>query len=1075
MRKAITAMLAALTVFVAITAYGASPDRTAADILVKSGVKGGVVVHLGCDNGAVTAALRVNERYTVQGLDADQSDVDAARKSILLQGLYGQVTVRKYAGGPLPYADNFVNLLVADQAVDTDEAMRVLAPLGVLLVKQGAIWKKTVKPWPAEITEWTHYLNGPDNNAVAQDSVIGIPRSLQWVAGPRWGRTHEELASMSGTVTSKGRMFSVVDYAPHASLRYLAEWRLDARDAFNGTLLWSREIPLWTDHLRHFRSGPLHLPRRMVADGDRLFVTLGLDAPIEVLDAASGKTLRAIKGTEQAEEMLLSDGVLYAMVGPSEVDARGEGLARRGKPLPRGERFLAAYNADSGKQLWKRPSSRDGFVMPLSLTVRGDSVYFFSSTGVVRLNAKDGEEVWRTPRPMMTKRQGWSGPTMVATDEVVLLSDRMPDTKAKGADVIEGAAKVEWGVHGWTIPDFPRRGKSKLVAYSTKDGKALWECSSSENYNAPADVFVIDGLVWVGTDFSKAYDLQTGEVKKEISTKGDQVGMAHHRCYRNKATTEMILTGKSGVEILDLNEGWQGNNSWIRGTCQYGIMPANGFIYVPPDACGCFPKVRQPGFNAMAAERLPRKIAAADRLEKGPAYAKASAGKPVSGSDWPMYRRDVRRSGSTTANVGANLSDAWTAKIGGRLTQPVVANGLVYLSQVDTHTIHALDADSGKTKWTYTSGGRIDSSPTIHKGLVLFGATDGRVYALDAATGVLAWRFLAAPDERQIGSYEQIESAWPVHGAVLVQNDEVLFGAGRSSYIDGGIRLYRLDATTGKQLSMTIVTDLDPETGKQTGKEGKGAGLGFDMEGVRTDILSGDGETVYLRHLRYDAEGKSIAETDPHVFSVYGFLGEEWFIRTYWLYGTMTGAGWGGWAKGANASPSGRVICVDDKNVYGYGRVEPKGAAVGHRAEEYHLFSMDKNAQSALGGASKGKGKAKNPRREAAPKEDPIRWALPSEIIARAMVATSDKLIVAGTPDAGIKSEAVFAYDNEEEARKQFDGKGDILLRVVSLADGKTLSERKLPAKPVLDGVAVVDGKVIASLLDGNVICLSGK
>jgi hypothetical protein len=30
------------------------------------------------------------------------------------------------------------------------------------------------------------------------------------------------------------------------------------------------------------------------------------------------------------------------------------------------------------------------------------------------------------------------------------------------------------------------------------------------------------------------------------------------------------------------------NNSWIRGTCQYGIIPANGLIYAPTHVCGCY-------------------------------------------------------------------------------------------------------------------------------------------------------------------------------------------------------------------------------------------------------------------------------------------------------------------------------------------------------------------------------------------------------------------------------------------------------------------------------------------------------
>jgi len=59
-----------------------APPRPAVDhaglarkILSETGVKGGLVVHLGCGDGKLTAALRANDSYLVQGLDADEGNV----------------------------------------------------------------------------------------------------------------------------------------------------------------------------------------------------------------------------------------------------------------------------------------------------------------------------------------------------------------------------------------------------------------------------------------------------------------------------------------------------------------------------------------------------------------------------------------------------------------------------------------------------------------------------------------------------------------------------------------------------------------------------------------------------------------------------------------------------------------------------------------------------------------------------------------------------------------------------------------------------------------------------------------
>ena len=123
------------------------------------------------------------------------------------------------------------------------------------------------------------------------------------------------------------------------------------------------------------------------------------------------------------------------------------------------------------------------------------------------------------------------------------------------------------------------------------------------------------------------------------------------------------------------------------------------------------------------------------------------------------------------------------------------------MAAVDAHTVHALDADTGKAAWSYTAGGRVDSPPTIYRGRVLFGSADGWVYCLRAGDGRLAWRFRAAPEDRRLVAYEQLESAWPVSGSVLVQGDVVCCVAGRSAFLDGGMRLVRLDAASGRQFS----------------------------------------------------------------------------------------------------------------------------------------------------------------------------------------------------------------------------------------------------------------------------------
>ena len=1076
MRKPIAWVLA---LFVAVSA-----NADVVDALKSSGVQGGIVVHLGCGDGKQTAALRLDKRFRVQGLETTEAAVQAARRNVLAAGAYGDVSVYKFDGKHLPYVDDFVNAIVASGKcqVSSEEIARVLAPRGVLLAKEGALdtrhltrgtsslqgWTKLVKPWPKEIDEWTHYLHGPDNNAVAKDTRVGIPRSIQWVSGPRWGRSHEELASMSAAVTARGRIYYIVDEAPLASLRFTSAWKLVARDAFNGTLLWKQPISQWSDHLRHFRAGPAHLPRRLVAAGDVVYVTAGLAGPVYALDGATGETIREYKGTERTEEILVSNGVLYLTVGTSEANRRGGGLHERNEPKPTDFRYVTAIDAATGKTKWKKDLSKEN-ILPLSMGVRGQRVLFQTLIDVVCLDAETGSVNWRTPRQTPKRRMSFSGPTLVVTDGVVLCADR---DAGKGEMNEPSKGTIEWGVHGWNEKGFARKTPSTLRAYSATDGKELWSVRCSENYNSPTDIFIIGGTVWIGMGF-QGIDLKTGKEVRKINTAAPRVGMAHHRCYRNKASERFIFTGKSGVEVLSLAQGkWLTNNSWIRGTCQYGIIPANGLIYAPPDACGCFLTVKVPGFYAAAPQRgktgaMP--FPAEPVLEKGPLHGKAITDGASKPSDWPMYRHDAARSGAASCKVPSSVSQKWSAAVGGKLTQPVIVGGKVFVASIDTHTVHALSAADGKELWRYTAGGRVDSTPTIYKGMALFGCADGWIYCLGAVDGALVWRFRAAPQDLLVSAYGHLESIWPLHGSVLIQNDTVYAAAGRTSYTDGGIVLYRIEPATGKQLSRTVLYHLDPDTGKQLTAEAR-----FNMEGTTTDLLTGDGERVYLKYFAFDQAGKRTQGGKGHLWSITGLLGEDWFVRSYWLVGAgMPGAGWGGWANAANQFPAGRILCFTDDTVYGYGRVRVAGGATGHRADAYHLFSRKRTGAPAAPPVTdpakrRAKGKAKGKR---GPKLPPLVWGNTQAPIVRAMVLAGDQIVVAGPPDLGKKDPKILAFENEEDAVAGFRGAKGIHLWTVSAADGKKRSQHKLAAMPVFDGLSAAGGRLFISLRNGTVEC----
>jgi len=1047
-----------------------------------AGVRGGLIVQLGCGDGKLTAALGAAEGTLVHGLDADPALVAKARAHVRSLGRYGKVAIEQWTRARLPYADNLVNLVVCDgpARASNEEIMRVLAPGGVAYVKRDGQWTKAVKPRPDEIDEWTHTLHDASGNAVAEDSVVGPPRSIQWVGLPRRARHHERLASVSVVVSSGGRVFSIEDRGSIASAVLPAHWLLVARDAFSGVELWQRPLGTWEDHLRPFRMGPPDLSRRLVAVDERVYVTLGRGRPVEAIDAATGETVRTYAGTDGTSEILHHDGVLYVVVGGADAEARKAAAAeRRGDPPPpAASRRILAIRADSGQPVWTRSDDDTKDLMPTTLAVGGGRVFFQNPREIHCLDAASGKKRWSTARPVTTKRPDWSAPTLVYYEKQDVLFSA--DRAAPGRLQKEPGRK-----HPSSWIDAPLGG---LIAFSAATGEQLWSCECREGFHAAVDVLVADGLVWTGEvahandpGITAGRDPLTGEIKRRRPRDQEffQVGMPHHRCHRNRATEQYLVLARAGVELIDLATGRAIPHHWIRGTCQFGTIPCNGLLYVPPHSCACYLEAKLNGFYALSAAGEEGGVKREEGrgedscLEHGPAFGhpiiQQSSFNIHPSSDWPTLRHDAARSGATPAEVPAELGPAWQTELGGRLSSVTIAAGKVFVAVVDEHRVSALDAKTGELLWDYTAGGRVDSPPTIHAGWCLFGAADGYVYCLRAEDGELAWRFRAAPRERRVVAYGQVESAWPVHGSVLVDEGVVCFAAGRSSYLDGGIRLYRLEAATGKLLSENRLDSRDPKTGYQP----KGVVSQFDIPGALPDVLSSDGRFLYMRQRKFDRQGNPLPGGGRHLYSPTGLLDDTWWHRSYWIFGSRYYTGYRDWFRAGREVPAGRILVFDDEAVYGFGR--KVDYYYWSTPLAYHLFAADREPEVI----------ASPDKRPRVPDwgQRQIRYRWTGEVPARvrAMVLASGTLFLAGPPELLDEERAyrdptdpaIAARLAEQEAAAR--GERGSRLWAVSAADGRKLAECVLEGVPVFDGMAATPGRLYLAMADGRVVCLAGK
>ncbi len=1032
-------------------ALAAAADGTSADgkklavaICDAAGFTGGLIVHLDCNDGQLTAALRVNDRTIVHALDTDAADVVRSREHIRSLGIYGAVSVERWDKTRLPYADRMVNLLVVSGAgcrVFVEEMERVLCPGGVAVkltpdhrnVKPEVFLRK---PWPDGLDQWTHFLHDASNNAVARDSAVGPPRALQWRAGPLWSKDHDVTPSVFAPVSCNGRLFYILNEGPVCTIdpRLPDRYSVVARDAFNGVLLWKRPMTDWYSSRVIWGHIPMHSQRRLVAVGDRVYVTLGLQAPVTALNVATGEIVREYPETERTSEILHSNDKLVLLTRKTQpldglLAGRDGNRFRKSYAGPQqgGEEVLVVRE-QSAECLWRNRRA----CMPLTLAVAGQRVLFAEQQAIVCLDLETGRQIWTAPCE--------AARTLVVHSNTVLVAN---------AD----------------------RRKITLTALDLESGQRLWnrEAGSLPNFLfffGPLDLFVARDLVWglsEGLDYIKrpgsghllGLDPRSGEIRQRISL-ADAFTTEHHvRCYKGKATENYLLFNKRGIEFIGLDPHQPpvpNSYQWVRGTCRYGILPCNGLIYAPPHACICYPGAKVDGFLALSANEPKidgQESSAGDRLERGPAFGRLGKRQVAIESPpaWPTYRGDAKRTGHTPSSVPDNLAVTWKAQLGTKLSSPVVAEGKVLAAAIEEYTVHCLSADDGRFLWRYTTGGRIDSPPTIHNGTAIFGCGDGWVYCVHLDDGRLVWRFRAAPQQRCVGAFGRLESAWPVHGSVLVRNGIAYFAAGTSSFLDDGIYVYGVDAATGELRYETQLRGPDPQAETSQVTAGR-------MPGAVPDILTCDDTGLYLRHIKLDWKLTTPppeqfawgVKHDTHLLAGSGFLDDTLFNRTVWQYGIRIDRS--------------QMLVIDGTDVYGLRVYEgiSWNCPVHNLGDGQLIFRQD---------VSRPVPKPRPQERKRMNRIPTERYTwhtrIPFRVSAMLLAGgRAQRLFVAGVPDKVAQDDPLAFVEGRRGAR----------LLVLDAETGKQTAQIKLDAPPVWNGMAAAYGQMYITDARGELMCL---
>jgi outer membrane protein assembly factor BamB len=759
---------------------------------IRSHINGGLIVQVGGNQQSAVPQLAPTGRYLVQMLVGNPAQVVAAREALQKSGWYGLATADQLgADGKLPYAENLANAVVLADAtarLPMDEIARVLCPGGWVIgparslsagslpgagfeavgpLAPGSARLVGRKSWPAEMDCWSQPRHAADGNPVSQDSLVGPPRRVRWIAGPP-----QEISNM---VSAEGRIFfgGVI-----------------ARDAFNGLPLWQQQLGPSPARGGFLYKAASNAPRPIAVGKELLLVR---DGKLVALGGATGDLVREYPAAGTPLETVVDNGLILAIDKTSiraidyttgqlrwEYEAAeprcvvaGEGGVyciqgepRRGDPVS-----LVRVDETSGHRLWQQkdldilPKIRQCVYRKGRLVCEISTLSDAKEGNLIQvLSAADGKPLW--DYTFVPGSQHWKQARAMFVGEILWLLTN------KGCVALDPAT-------GATEKSFPGGAGHCFPPVATPH-------------------FVLHGEMHLT-------NLDTGELDANPITKGN--------CSRDigfmPANGLIYTTPKHCI-------------CWPMLRDYTALAPAKAGSEKPLPV-EALPVICQRG-PAAAPRAVPNATA-----DPWPCYrhdAWRSASTPGTIPTDLKVRWTAKLGGWPKGTIAGDWqTDSY---IRGPVTPPVIAGGLVYVARPDAQQVVALDAATGAVRWQSTVNGRVDTAPTIHRGLCLFGTKSGWVYALRADDGQLVWRMQAAPGDEQIVAYGQLESPWPVAGSVLVVDGVLYFAAGRQPLADGGILVFAVQPDSGKRLWVQRIDQVPQQLDRVPRPFYNSSGLEFD-------------------------------------------------------------------------------------------------------------------------------------------------------------------------------------------------------------------------------------------------------
>ena len=583
--------------------------RQAREILARSGIDRGLCLVVGLTDGRLAESLAATGRLSVIAVDTDLKKVAAIRNRLLAAGHYGRrLTVRHVASlKRLDLPGQWANLIVSEslqtdgvlptpateitaqlrpdggvacigQAADTrnpltaDRLKSWLGPLAKtarleLDNNSGGPWASwTRDPLPGS-GDWSHLYGHADNTAFAGEQLAGVRKSsdlaVQWVGRPGPRYQPDRNGRKPSPLSTAGRLF----------LQGLH--RVIAVDAFNGSILWSLEIP----DLERF-----NMPRdcgNWCADRDFLYIAIR--DRLWQIDVRNGQVVKQWEVPQpegrsgpwdwgyiaRTEDKIIGTAVRRATSWTNYWGGAGAGWydARSGEVTHKVcSDGLFSIDRKTGKVSWHYSN---GVVLNTTLAINGDKIYFVECRHETVIGAPERRvgrpELWK--KMFLVAMDANSG-SMIWERPLELPPGKVVFSMAQSGDklVIAGSADGKYNVH----------------SFKTANGESGWTRSfgwpggKGDHGKAMSRPAIVGGKVYLRPHVLSLAD-----------GTNDGPQMPGGGCGTYACSSGALFFRSSTVTVWNQQDGKSSTWKRLRPDCWLSTIPASGMLLSPEGGGGC--------------------------------------------------------------------------------------------------------------------------------------------------------------------------------------------------------------------------------------------------------------------------------------------------------------------------------------------------------------------------------------------------------------------------------------------------------------------------------------------------------